>query len=349
MILANKLRMFAQSKAGLLLAISLLLFLVGCNRQPELLSISGIEMGTSYHIKVAVPDSVDEDKMTLEVRERLRKIDRLMSTYKKDSDVSRFNAADVNQWVSVAPETVTVIELSLQISRLTQGAFDMTVAPLVELWGFGASEKTEKQQLPDEDAIKQLLSVMGWDAVQIQNQPPALLKTRPVSIDLSAIAKGYAVDYIADYLKSVGVMCALVEIGGEVRALGDNRGQRNWLIGIEKPQAESRREVKEVISLKDIAVATSGDYRNYYEKEGQRYSHTISPHTGRPITHRLASVTVLAKTAAEADAYATGISVMGPEKGLQFAQKQGFAAYLIIKSDEGFVVAKTEPFEHYLN
>ena len=340
-------------KASRLLPYSLLFFMLfafaGCSHQNALLKISGSVMGTSYHIKLLAPEGADQQGIVEGVISALGRVDELMSTYKNSSEVSSFNRAKINEWMPVSEQTWQVVKLSKEIAGQSKGAFDITVAPLIALWGFGWSSSFQlERKLPRQADILHALDNIDMDAIELKQQPFALRRTRAVTIDLSAIAKGYAVDQVVDYLLEQGVQSALIEIGGEVRALGSKPDNSPWLVGIEKPSI-GRGEAQVALAIKNVAIATSGDYRNYYEVDGKRYSHTIDPRSGRPVSHKLVSVTVLSASAALADALATAINVMGPEQGFEFARAEGIAAFFIVKGDEGFKQFHTESFEQYLH
>jgi thiamine biosynthesis lipoprotein len=239
-----------------------------------------------------------------------------------------------------------VVKAALRISRLTQGAFDVTIGPVVNLWGFGP--QTAEEALPSDKAVKDALAKVGYERVHVRDTPPALRKERSdINIDLSAIAKGYGVDKIAQYLEAQGIGHYLVEIGGELRGKGLNPNGVPWRIAIEKPDP-GQRVIERIIQISDRGVATSGDYRNFFEIAGQRYSHTMDPRTGRPVRHDLASVTVVSDTCMEADALATALLVMGPEQGFRFAQSQGIEAFFIVIGSEGFTERSTAGFERYV-
>ena len=218
----------------------------------------------------------------------------------------------------------------------------MTVGPLVNLWGFGPVPRGDT--IPSDTEIREALQKVGYTKIHTQISPPAIKKDRPdIQIDLSAIAKGYAVDQVADYLDRSRVLDYLVEIGGELRAKGKNAEGTAWRVGIEKP-VPNKRAVHQVLHLRDQAMATSGDYRNYFEKNGQRFSHTINPRTGRPITHNLASVTVINPSSMRADAMATALMVLGPEVGYELAERQKLAALFILRDSDGFQERATPKF-----
>ncbi len=296
-------------------------------------------MGTRYHIRIPI-ESANKDALRWKQLQRdidalLLAINKEMSTYIADSSISRFNQSKNTNWFPVSRRFLSVINTAQSVSLATQGAFDITVMPLVNLWGFGTINKTA---IPSQQQIKRSLNQIGYQSLQTRQQPAAIRKQKPeLSIDLSAIAKGYAVDAIGIWLEKHGVKRYLVEIGGEIRVRGKNKQNQAWRIAIEKPTTLAR-SVQQGLLLNNIAIATSGDYRNYYEKEGKRYSHTINPKTGYPITHKLASVTVLNKSAMIADVQATAMMVLGEKQGRVYAEKQGLLVYMIIRGEDGFSV-----------
>ena len=321
--------------------------LTGCTNGESALAVhsfSGTTMGTTYSVKVIAPSTMDERVTRARIQDVLDRVNSRMSTYRKDSELSGFNQAPPQQWFSVSAETEFVVSLGLEISQLTQGAFDMTVGPLVNLWGFGPNGDISKA--PSEQQINEVLPRIGYQQISVQADPPALLKRGDQYLDLSAIAKGYAVDAVAEMLQ-VDYGAYLVEVGGELRAHGLKPDGSPWRIAVESPLAGAR-DVQEVIGVNETAIATSGDYRNYFEQDGIRYSHTIDPSTGKPITHRLASVTVLDPSCARADAMATAFMVLGDERGLPLAEKMNLPVLFIVKDDDGFKEYATEAFKPFL-
>ena len=313
----------------------------------ELVQFSGATMGTTYTIKIRqLPNDKTSDELQAEVDRILAQVNRQMSTYDRESELSRFNRTQSTDWVAVSPELLAVVKAALRISRLTDGAFDITIGPVVNLWGFGS--QMTAGELPSDEAVKNALAKVGYERVHTRNPPPALRKERPdIYIDLSAIAKGYGVDKIAQYLESLGIAHYLVEIGGELRGKGLNPNGVSWRIAIEKPDP-GQRVIERIVQISDKGVATSGDYRNFFEIAGQRYSHAMDPRTGRPVRHDLASVTVMSDTCMEADALATALLVMGPEQGFRLAQNQGIEAFFIVINPGGFTEKSTSGFERYV-
>ena len=306
------------------LAAVLLGLLSGCEprSRTEQLTLAGRTMGTTWSVVVAAPDpALDAASLETALAERLVEINALMSTYDPDSELSRFNAAPAGEWFEVHPELLEVLEIARELAALTDGALDVTIGPLVNLWGFGAAPG--KRRVPDDAAIADALASSGFDRLALRSAPPALRKAGALYVDLSAIAKGYAVDELAELLDEAGVERYLVEIGGEIRVRGRNARGVPWQVGIERPDASRRAVARTAIGLETGAVATSGDYRNFFSVDGVRYSHTIDPSTGRPVSHDVASVTVIHPSAAWADGWATALNVLGAERGLAVAQARG--------------------------
>jgi thiamine biosynthesis lipoprotein len=241
------------------------------------------------------------------------------------------------------PMLFDIMVLATEVSWLSNGAFDITVAPLVDLWGFGPAKHDGK---PSDAAIAEALARVGFDQIELDLLDKKVLKRKDLRIDLSAIAKGYGVDVVALWLESLGTKDYLVEIGGEMRVAGLSPRGDQWRIGVENPDVANSDTIP--IRLGNIGVATSGDYRNYFEEDGVRYSHTIDPTSGRPITHNLASVTVLDASCGFADAMATAFSVMGGDKTLKLAEQLQIPVYIIEKGEAGFVRRYSSAFAPYL-
>ena len=276
-----------------------------------------------------------------EINALLAEVNRQMSTYQSDSEISQFNRLQSTEWVGVSSDFVYVLNIAQTISKWSDGAFDITVGPLVNLWGFGPEAVPER--IPSADSIAVRMAWSGYDKIEVAND--AIKKSVPeVYCDLSAVAKGFGVDRVASYLDSLDIHHYFIEIGGELRTKGYNHLGQLWRVGIASPVGGRLRKA---LSMDNMSMATSGDYHNYFEKDGLRYSHTIDPRTGRPIAHRLASVTVIHNECAYADGLATAINVMGAEKGLAFAQQHDLAVFMIVRDDEGnegFVEKMTPQF-----
>ncbi len=306
----------------------------------DIWKISGSSMGTSYHVTVRViTASLNREQVRVGIKKAIDNVDQKMSTYKFDSELSLFNRQRSTTWQPVSMAMFKVLSAAQQVSKLTAGAFDITVAPIVNLWGFGPGKGLNR--LPTAAEITALLPAVGYQKLRLQTKPPALSKQSPaVKIDLSAIAKGFAVDQVADYLTTHGFSDYLVEIGGEVRGHIGETGHRPWQVALEAPVSGKQR-ISRILSLRNFALATSGDYRNYFEKNGVRYSHTINPRSGYPIRHRLAAVSVLAKNTMLADALATAMMVAGPEEGSTLASAHGIAARFLVRTSTSFEIRET--------
>ena len=300
-------------------------------------------MGTTYQIKAIANHRtiISQSALQIQVDKQLESFNEVASTYLSDSELSLLNEAEVGQWHVLSELLFDLLNSSQQISQSTSGLFDVTVGPLVNLWGFGA-QKTDID--PSQSQIEQMLADVGYQNIELRPESLEVRKKRDIYIDLSAIAKGYGVDLVAQQLSQFGFSDFMVEIGGEIYVAGKNPEGKLWVIGIEKPSL-AQTGAMQAIHVTGHGIATSGDYRNYYEKDGIRISHTIDPLTGFPIKHKLASVTVIADSAILADAYATALNVMGPEIGLKYATENAMAAYFIIREDSGFVVKYTPNFE----
>jgi FAD:protein FMN transferase len=319
--------------------------LQGCAEKPEQLVFSGLTMGTTYQVKIVPNNLVVSNNLADQIDQRLQNLNATFTTYQKASELMTFNQSAIKKPQAVSQDMLEVMTIAKQVYQLTNGAFDPTVGPLVNLWGFGP-DYTD-QVIPAPEEIAQHLLSVGLNHLLLDKQAGTATRRSDIHLDLSAIAKGYAVDEVAELLASHGIENYLVEVGGELRLNGLKANGERWRIAIEKPSME-QGGVQEALALEDVAVATSGDYRNYFEKQGKRYSHTIDPRTGYPIDHNLVSVTVLAQTAARADALATAMMVLGTEDALIHAEQHGLAVYLLIKQAEGFESRTSTLFTQYL-
>lgn len=317
--------------------------LIACSSQNEVLDkIHGYTMGTSYSVQWRSLASVNSIDAQANIDQILQMVNQQMSTYQADSELSTFNAATPPYEQEISPQLFDVLKQSFSLYELTGGYFDISVGPIVNLWGFGPDKMPT--QLPTQDLIEKAQARVGLMDVSLGEQ--SVKKVQQRYLDLSAIAKGYAVDLVADFLEAQGIEHYLVEIGGEMRVKGRKSAAKPWRVAVEKPD-ENQRSVQKVIEMKTGAMATSGDYRNYFEMNGQQYSHTIDPFTAKPVKHTLASVTVIDQTCARADALATAMLVMGAEKAKLFALKHDVKAYLIERSQSGFSEFSTPAFDRW--
>lgn len=306
-------------------------------------SLRGFTMGAGWSVKYVAPS---KDPAKVEVSRALQALlDRLegqMSTWRNDTDLARFNAARRMEWFPVPRETVLVVTEAQRMSRLTDGAFDVTVEPLVRLWGFGPRGKPGA--VPSAKAVREVQAKIGWRHLEVRLDPPALKKAVPeLSVDLSALTPGFAADEIGRWLEGRGVTNYLTDVGGELRARGrDPRGQA-WRVGIERP-VEGKREIGCVVALDNLSLATSGDYRNFFIKDGRRYAHIVDPRPGRPTEH-VAAVSIAHPSAMTADALATALMVLGPEQGMKLAREQGWPVQFVVREGNVLRTTATQQFE----
>lgn len=304
---------------------------------------SGPTMGTAYRVSLAERLSVkDTETLRAGVEAALGRVDALMSTCRAESELSRFNASPpAGEWTEIAPETATVIAEALRAGTISGGGFDATVGPLVDLWGFGPRHG---DGVPSDEAIADASALTGLDAFRFDPARGAVSKSRSgLEVDLSGVAKGHAADLVAARLDAAGLHSYLIDVGGELKARGRKADGSLWRVGIERP-LPGRRQVQRVVAMDGGAVATSGDYRNFFERGGRRYSHTIDPRTGCPVTHALASVSVLAGRAMTADALSTAMMVLGPDEGLALAERLGVPALFMLRKHDGVVERATRGF-----
>jgi len=288
----------------------------------------GPAMGSTYTVKLAGHGGLAAEAARDAVHDALQSIERRMSTYLPDSELSRLNRAAAGTPFALSAETFAVLALAREIALDTRGAFDVTVAPFVDAWGFGPSRH---QRIVAEQERRALLPRVGQDKLTLDADRRAAVKARAdVAADLSAIAKGYGVDHAARALDALGVANYMIEAGGEVRTRGRNAEGAPWQIAIEAPDATPQRPWL-VVPLSGLSLATSGDYRIYFERDGRRYCHEIDPENGQTIDNGVASVSVVSPECARADALATALMVMGEARGAAFAAERGIAAYFIVR------------------
>ncbi len=296
------------------------------------LHMNGRTMGTTYSVKYRpAPDTPSLPELQREVDAVLAEINHTMSTYDPESELSRFNRLRTTDWVSASASLRDVLKAAKEVGAQSEGAFDITVGPLVNLWGFGP--EVHPDRIPLETDIAAARTRSGLDKVSLSEIQQAIRKHLPdVFLDLSGIAKGYGVDRVAELMTAHGIGHYMVEIGGEIRVRGHKEHDTPWRIAIEKPLA-GERSVHMMLALSDIALATSGNYRNFFEIDGRRYSHTIDPTTGWPVDHHLVSTTVLAETSMRADAWATAFQVLGLERGMAIAERLHLPVLFVIEHD----------------
>jgi thiamine biosynthesis lipoprotein len=322
----------------IIITLIILLITTGAAAQKEHL-IAGRTMGTTYHIKVVGGDVEDLSGLEEKIEQRLLELNQVFSTYIKDSEISRFNALRrTGEKFEVSGDFIQVMRVARDIHRFSEGAWDGTVNPLVDLWNFGPTRR--KPRMPSAGAVKALLPKIGFQHIQIQ-EPKFLVKNRAaITLDLNAIAKGYAVDQISKLVAAGGYKNYLVEIGGEVYAAGFRPDGQRWRLGINRPQKDAAfDEVYKVVSVYNQAFATSGDYRNFFEIDGVRYSHVIDPRSGYPVSNGVVSVSVIADNCTLADGLATAIMVMGAEKGIQLVNRlKNVECFIVVEKSDGRLV-----------
>ncbi len=324
-----------------LLVLSLTLMLSACDDSKNRLSVlSGPTMGTTWSVKYTGEPEEGVEALKVDIEAALEQVNAEMSTYRQDSVLSGFNQAEAGTVVTLPEDMTRVMKAAFSLSEMTGGAYDVTVGPLVNLWGFGPDP--DRFEPPQSEAIEVARSRVGWQSLLLNGRD--LLQPGDRYVDLSSIAKGFAVDKVAELLDQQGLSSWLVEVGGELRARGTKPYGKPWRIAVERP-IPGVREVEQVVALKDMAVATSGDYRNFFESDGKLYSHTIDPRTGYPVQHKLASVSVLHESAMMADGLATAMTVLGPKEGMAFAKSHELAVFFIVRTDNGVKELSTPAFD----
>ena len=310
----------------------LCLLLVGCQpHEPQNRQVvfSGPMMGTQYRITAIVNPEQNVQELETNVIDAMESVNQSMSTYIDDSELNQVNRAPAGQAIELSAGLAEVLAQANSISVLSEGAFDVTLAPVINLWGFGPSGAITKK--PSDTALDNLKTSIGYQTIELQGQV-LRKKSDEVTIDLSAIAKGYGVDQVAIVLEQDGVSDYLINIGGELKASGVNIDRQVWRVGIEKPHVLGG--VQKVVPLTNQAIATSGDYRNFHVIDGQQYSHTIDPKTLSPVFHKLALVSVIHESASMADGLATALMAMGDQRALRFANMNQLSAYFVVRGQQ---------------
>lgn len=333
--------------AGQLLCLAVAgLLVAGCAEPgPTVWRLTGPAQGTTYAVTVVDPPAaVSRDDLDQAIRHTLDRIDAALSTWRQDSDISRFNQAPAGEWIEVSAMLAGLVQRSLALSDSTDGRFDVTLKPVLALWGFGPGAETPAS-VPAASAVDAALARTGREGIEVRLTPPGLRKSgADLQLELSGIAQGCSVDALRDLLADRGLDRFLVELGGELYGRGRNPDGRAWQVGVEAPVA-GRRDISRVVPLEGQGISTSGDYRDFFELDGQRFSHTIDPTTGRPVTHDLRSVTVLHDSTETADGLATALLVMGLEAGLAFARERDLAVLFIRGEQDAYTSITTKAFD----
>lgn len=310
-------------------------------------NIYGKTMGNNYRITWDSDNTTPEQVYLLrkKIELRLEEINASMSTWRQDSEISKINAYSGNDAIQISPPLAEVLAKAIAIAKMTDGALDITIAPLVELWGFGPS--SHPRQIPSANEIKQVLQYTGLNNITLAGT--TLTKRDPrTRLDLSSIAKGYGVDEIARLLRQEGIEHFLVDIGGELVTHGKRFDGQLWQVAVDKPELNSRDQVA-TLSISDKAIATSGDYRNFFEQDNIHFSHIINPKTGRSVQRQVISATVIADDCATADALATATVVMGVKPALAMAERLGLPLMLIENHAGEITFHHSKAFQEYLN
>lgn len=327
-----------QLRSALVIALSAALS--GCLFQDNLESFSGPTQGSTYTVKYVSNGEASREELQKQTEEILDEVDRQMSTYRADSVIETFNELPAGSCMAVPDGVRELIQAGERLSEESNGAFDLTIEPLLNLWGFGP--KGEGERVPTAEQISETQQNVGYRHLRIEGEQ--LCKDAAVEVDFNSIAAGYSVDAVAARLKQSGIDSFLVEITGELIAVGRKPDGSPWRIAIEAPH-DNERVAQRVIDLDGYGVSTSGDYRNFFEENGKRYSHTIDPRKGAPIDHQLAAVTVFDRSTLRADGLSTVLMVMGQDVGLAYAQEHGIAAFFVIREGQGFVSKSTAAFD----
>ncbi|QPB85095.1 FAD:protein FMN transferase ApbE [Pseudoalteromonas rubra] len=339
--------MLRQSQFCFIFLLSMLLVACGqASKSAEPIVLQGSTMGTTYNIKAFPQQStLTKEQLHTEVEAALKAVNQSMSTYIPDSEINEFNRLAANQVMPISDDFRKVIAESIRLGLSTQ-TLDVTMGPLIDLWGFGPDKRPTKR--PSEQQLAQMREQIGLDKLTLTEE--GLAKTLDhLELSFSATAKGYGIDKVAELIESHGISNYMVEIGGELRLSGTKPEDEPWRIAIEKPDAPvGQRQIHKVIEPGKNSVATSGDYRIFYEMDGETFTHLIDPGTGKPVKHDLVSVTVLHPSAMTADGLATALTVMGTERARAYAELHNLPVYLISKSDEGLEVYPSSAFIPYL-
>ncbi|WP_454834711.1 FAD:protein FMN transferase [Pseudomonas lini] len=313
----------------------------GCGNGDSLERFDGPTMGSRYSIQYVRHTSTPGPKaVQSEVENILAEVDRQFSTYRSDSDTERFNALPAGRCQVMPGPVLELIRVGEQLSSQSDGAFDLTVEPLLNLWGFGPQSREEK--VPTADALALTRQRVGYGHLRIDGD--RLCKDAPVEVDFNSLAAGYAVDRIASRLEALGIDSYLAEATGELKAAGHKPDGSAWHVALEEPR-DDQQVAERIIAVDGYGVSTSGDYRNYFQQNGQRYSHTFDARTGAPVLHTLASVTVIHPSALMADGLSTLLLILGPERGWDYAETHDIGAFFVIRADTGFVTRTNQAFE----
>lgn len=315
--------------------------LSGCGNGDSMESFSGPTMGSTYSIKYLRQAGLPAPaEVRVQVEKILAEVDQQMSTYRSDSDIERFNDLPANRCQKMPAPILKLVRVAEQLSEQSEGSYDLTVEPLLNLWGFGPQAREET--IPTAQALAEVRQRVGYQHLRIEGDQ--LCKDAAVKVDFNSIAAGYAVDTIAAKLDAMGIHNYLAEATGELKAAGKKLEGAPWRVALEEPR-DDQLVAERIIAVDGYGVSTSGDYRNYFEQDGRRYSHTFDARTGAPVSHTLASVTVIHPSALMADGLSTLLQILGPDRGWDYAEKHDIGAFFVIRADTGFVTRTSHAFE----
>ncbi len=333
-------------RARTALPVLALLLAVACSRVPqEPIVMSGYTMGTTWTVRLAAPPGEPSiPQLRTEIEALLEQVNDEMSTWREDSDISRFNRLPAGDAMVVPESFAHVLDMALRVAELTEGAYDPTVGPLVNLWGFGPPQRHD--HAPDPEDVAETLERVGYQRLSFEREQRQLIQPGGLFLDFSSIAKGWGVDVVAEHLLALGIDNFLIDIGGDIRTHGQ-RLDGPWRIAIERP-SPGTREIQQIIEPGTAAIVTSGTYRQFFESDGQRFSHTIDPRSGFPVDHHAVSITVIADNATWADAWATALGVPEPEHAYRIAVENDITALWILEVDGELVERYTDSFTPYL-
>lgn len=327
---------------GACLVSILVLTLSGCESNAERVEVlSGPTMGSTFTIKYVYNAKTPAvDAVGVEVQSILDEVDRQMSTYRLDSDIARFNQSPINTCMQMPQPVLDLVQYGDELSRISDGAFDLTLGPLLNVWGFGPQARVK--HVPSAEDIAQAKAKVGYQHVRVVNDQ--LCKDADVQVEFNSIAAGYTVDRISERFAALNIDSYMIEVTGELIAKGRKPDGSPWRIALEQPLGDGQRVIQRVLEIDGYGLNTSGDYRNYFEEDGVRFSHTIDPQEAAPIRHRLASVTVVDRSTLRADGLGTLLLVLGPERGLDFAEEHKIAAFFVMRDGEGFATQVSSEF-----
>ena len=336
----------SQTNYAILIFSFLLIF--SCSQEKNYnAKIKGNTMGTYYFIEVIdVPIKLKIKNIELEIKNTLKKANKILSNWDKDSEISIINKTDKTTAIKISDELNEVFKTAKEINAKSNGFFDLTLDPIIELWGFGYKSK-QMQIIPKDNQIKNILSLIGQKSFLKMNfdNNELIKKNKDIKINLSSIGKGYGIDLIGKKLDQLGINNYIINIGGDILTKGYNSKKENWVIGIENPNLKEKL-IKEIVNLTNKGLATSGDYKNFFTKDGKRYSHIINPKTGKPIKHSTKSVTVIHENSMKADGWATAFLALGSLEGLKIADKEKIAVLFIDEIDNKLIKFKSSAFKN---